>query len=83
MSNLTQQLQNTRLTYVSVVGGGRKLAGLFPSLLSILILALIGDNALYAGGPVVTALYATLCAANTMGDHAKHKSNPDEVKEKD
>jgi hypothetical protein len=74
MSDLPTQLQKPIRTYVSFVGGGRKLAGLFPSLLSILVLALIGEQALTVGGSIVAALYGTLCGANVFGDHAKHKS---------
>lgn len=75
MSDLPTQLQKPIRTYVSFVGGGRKLAGLFPSLLTVLLLALMGEGALNVGGPIVAALYATLCASNVRGDHAKHKSN--------
>lgn len=74
MSELPAKLQGLKHTYISIVGGGRKLAGLFPSLLTVLLLALIGDSALNVGGPIVAALYATLCTANALGDHAKHKS---------
>lgn len=75
MSELPTKLQHLSVTYVSIVGGGRKLAGLFPSLLTVLLLALMGEGALNVGGPIVAALYATLCAANVRGDHAKHKSD--------
>lgn len=74
MSELPTKLQHLSVTYVSIVGGGRKLAGLFPSLLTVLLLALMGEGALNVGGPIVAALYATLCASNVRGDHAKHKS---------